>query len=162
MALTNEIIAYLKNWGALTISGVSVLIAIISLFKSSKVQKLQYKNSKLEYDLKKYELDKMNAEKAGSNKAHIEARICNIAKGKYKMKVWNSGDAIAYNVNVVLDEGTNLIMVGDLLPFEELAPGKSFEIPIAVHFGTARKFYVTMKWNDSDRNEIENKQMVSV
>ncbi len=162
MALTNEIITFLRDWGALTVAGISLLVAIISLIKSSKAQKLQYKINKLEYDLKQYEIDKMKAEKADANKACVEARIYNISKGNYKMKVWNSGDIVANNITVVVDEGTNLIMMGDMLPFEELAPGKSFDIPTVVHYGTARKFYVTTKWSDSDGNISEKRQMVSL
>lgn len=161
MALTNELITFLKDWGGLTISGISLLVAILSLIKSSKTQNLQYKINKLEYELKQYELDKLKAEKADSNKAYVEARIYNIAKGRYKMKVWNSGDIVANNVTVIPDEGANLIMLEDMLPFEELAPGKSFDIPIVVPLGTARKFFITTKWNESDGKISENKQMIS-
>ena len=36
-------IQFLKDWGALIIAGLSLLVAIISLIKSSKAQKLQTK-----------------------------------------------------------------------------------------------------------------------
>ena len=43
-----EMVLFIKDWGALIIAGISLLVAIISLFKSSKAQRLQNKVNELE------------------------------------------------------------------------------------------------------------------
>lgn len=50
--------------------------------------------------------------------------------------------------------------LGDLLPFEELDVGKSFDIKLVVYNKAARKFYVVTKWQDSDNNYQTKRQMV--
>ena len=38
IGILKEVVPFIKDWGALIIAGISLLIAIISLFKSSKAQ----------------------------------------------------------------------------------------------------------------------------
>lgn len=45
--------------GALIIAAISLLVAVISLFKSSKAQRLQNKVNELELKIKQNELDRM-------------------------------------------------------------------------------------------------------
>lgn len=54
-----EMVLFIKDWGALIIAGISLLVAIISLFKSSKAQRLQNKVNELELKIKQNELDKI-------------------------------------------------------------------------------------------------------
>ena len=54
-----EMVLFIKDWGALIIAGISLLVAIISLFKSSKAQHLQNKVNELELKIKQDELDKI-------------------------------------------------------------------------------------------------------
>ena len=41
IGILKEVVPFIKDWGALIIAGISLLVAIISLFKSSKAQRLQ-------------------------------------------------------------------------------------------------------------------------
>ena len=45
-----------------------------------------------------YELEEREKEKENATKACIEARVYNISKGKYALKIWNSGKAKAYRI----------------------------------------------------------------
>ena len=54
-----EMVSFIKDWGALIIAGISLLVAIISLSKSSKAQRLQNKVNELELKIKQDELDKI-------------------------------------------------------------------------------------------------------
>ena len=54
-----KIATVIKDWGALIIAGISLLVAIISLYKSSKAQCLQNKVNELELKIKQNELDRI-------------------------------------------------------------------------------------------------------
>ena len=79
---------------ALVISAVSLFVAIVSFIISSKSQHLQNRVNEIELKLKEYELEEKEQHKAPC----IEARINHIAKGNYRIKIWNSGNAAAKNV----------------------------------------------------------------
>ena len=98
-----EMVPFIKDWGALIIAGISLLVAVISLFKSSKAQRLQNKVNELELKIKQNELDKIAKEKEDSVLACVEARFITVGKGKHRLKVWNSGNATAYNVTARFD-----------------------------------------------------------
>ena len=141
---------------ALIISGVSLLIAIVSFFFSLPAQKLQNQLNQMEIKLKEYEL----AEKENQKEACVEARVIKISKGKYKLKVWNSGNDIAYNVTAAFNEESNII-IGDRekMPFEILEPQKNFDVWLVIHMGSANKFTITTSWEDSSGKKHTKSQM---
>ena len=149
----------LTKWGALVLAGASFVIALISLIKSSKAQKVQSRLNEIEIRIKKYELQKIEEEKI--QKACVEARLISISHNKTKMKIWNAGNSIARNIDVEIEEGAPIVFAGELLPFEELEPGKNFDIPVITYMGQKSKFYVTTKWSDSEGNQESKKQLVS-
>ena len=62
----NEIIKkvpeFIKDWGALIVSSLSLLVAFISLIQSAKARKQQRKINEIELKLKQYAMDKANKE----------------------------------------------------------------------------------------------------
>ena len=154
-----EFFNFIENWGALLISAVSLLIAVISLVKSSKAQRLQNKVNELEVRIKQYELDKIEAEKAEATHSCVEARVIHISKDKYKLKIWNSGNVKVYNVSAKFEEGSQIILPYSKMPFDELEPKKSFEEHLIVHNGSALKFRITTSWEDEYGNKKEKVQM---
>ena len=128
IGILKEVVPFIKDWGALIIAGISLLVAIISLFKSSKAQRLQNKVNELELKIKQNELDKIAKEKEDSVLACVEARFITVGKGKHRLKVWNSGNATAYNVSARFDGDVGImIMDREKQPFEELEARKSYE-----------------------------------
>ena len=150
--------SFIEQWGALVIAVASFAVAVISLVKSSKAQKLQNKLSEIELKIKNYELEKINAEKAEAEKTLVEARVIQVSKNNYKLKVWNSGNATAYNVSAEFEKESLIRILGDKMPFEELEPNKSFEEIIMVHMGSARKFKITTTWEDASGEKHEKVQ----
>ena len=141
---------------AIIISGVSLLVAIVSFAFSFKSQRLQNRVNEIELKLKENELLKIEKE------ACIEARVIHPDSKHYYLKIWNSGNDTAYNVNVLLpDEKSVNIFDNDKLPYEELEASKSFEIPLLVYNGSASKFYVTTEWKDSKGNKKTKNQLCS-
>lgn len=155
------IVSLIKNWGSMVLALFSLVVALISLIKSSKAQKLQAKINSIELIIKENELDKINSEKEKAISSCVEARVIKISNGNYKMKIWNSGNTIVTNVNVELEQGSPAIPIDDKLPFEELEPAKSFELPIVVYYGAPTKFYVVTTWVDDKGIEQSKKQLVS-
>lgn len=152
-------LCFIEKWGALLVSAVSLLIAIISLIKASKAQSLQNKVNELEVKIKQYELEKIEAEKAEAALSCVEARVINVSKNKYKLKVWNSGNVKVYNVSAKFEKDSQIILMDSKMPFDELEPKKSFEEYLIVHTGSARKFRITTSWEDADGNRQEKVQM---
>jgi len=132
---------------------VAILLSIISYIESRKANKVQDRLNIMEEKLKKYELEEKEKEREESTKASIEARIMKISKRAYKMKVWNSGKAIAYNVDFVIPPEHSRVVSREKVPYEFLEPGKSFEEHVSIDWNTPSKFKVITTW--------ENKQGIS-
>ena len=144
----------------------AVVVSVIALIKSGKCTQVQVKVSELEqklqeYDLalKKYELEKIEREVKREKKACVEARIIRVATGKYKLKVWNSGEIKAYNIEVEIPSEYNIILMKDKMPFEYLEPGDSFEEHVVVHMQSSRKFKVICSWEDENGEKNSNEQI---
>jgi len=140
---------------------IAIAISIASFHESRKVTKVQFRLNEMEEQLKKYELEEKEKERAKSNEAVIEARIYNISKGKYKLKIWNSGKAEAYDVDFQVQDELKVIVFRDKVPFELLEPGKNFEEHMIVHMGMPHKFSVKTIWKDPNGESHEKEQIVS-
>ena len=155
-----EIAGFTKEWGALIIAGISLLIAIISLFKSSNAQRLQNKVNELELKIKENELERIAKEKESEELACVEARFITIGKGKHRLKVWNSGNATAYNVSARFDGNVGIMIIDqEKQPFEELEARKSYELILVTHTGSASKFRIITEWTDVNGEKHSKTQM---
>lgn len=139
-------------------------VSVIALIRSNKslgikVQLSEMQEQLINYDLaiKRHEYEKMQASE--QKKACVEARIINIAKNKYKLKVWNSGDIKVYNINVTIPSEYSITVMKDKMPFDYLEPGNSFEENVIVHLGSARKFKINITWEDEQGNKGSNEQI---
>jgi len=151
---------FIKEWGALIVAVMSLWIAIVSLFKSSKAQDLQNKVNELELKIKENELERITKEKEEAALACVEARFITVGKGKHRLKVWNSGNATAYNVSARFDGDVGIIIMDrEKQPFEELEARKSYEMVLVTHMGSASKFKIITEWTDVDGNHHTKTQM---
>ena len=82
ICILKEVVPFIKDWGALIIAGISLLVAIISLFKSSKAQRLQNKVNELELKIKQNELDKIAKEKEDG---------CSLPPRKKQLREYSNG-----------------------------------------------------------------------
>ena len=155
--------AFIEHWGALIIAAASLVIAVVSLVKSSKAQKTQNRINDLELKIKQYELERIQAEKSAESASCVEARIIKLAKDTYKLKVWNSGNTTVYEVAAEIDKDAKIIVCNSgLMPFEVLESKKSFDVNVIVHMGSARKFNITTTWKDASGEEKEKVQLCSI
>lgn len=134
------------------------LLSVIALIKSNKVSKMEEKINECDLKIKQYELEKIEQEK-DKKEAFVEARIINISKGKYKIKVWNSGNVDAYNVDYDIPQEFQIILTKRVTPFEILEPGQNFEEYIIIHMNSEKKYKVITSWEDKDGNKYENEKL---
>ena len=158
--ILGAIISFLTNWGELTIAGISLLIAIIALAKSSKSEKLQNRVNEMELKIKAYELERIAHEKEEASTSCVEARAITIGRGKHRLKVWNSGSTTVYSVTAQFD-GNPGIFIGDKekQPFDELEPGKSYELVIIPYGQYSPKFKIITEWTDNNGKKHSKSQM---
>lgn len=158
--ILQKTVPFLKDWGAIIIAAISLLVAVISLSKSSKAQQLQNKVNELELKIKQNELDKIAKEKEEATRACVEARFITVGKGKHRLKVWNSGNATAYNVSARFDGDVGIMIVEqEKQPFEELEARKSYELVLIVFTGSASKFRIITEWTDANGEKHTKTQM---
>ena len=155
-------VEFLQNWGGLILSGVSVIIAVISIIQSSKAQKLQNKINELDTKIKEYELEKIEKEKTEASSSVIKARAINVGKNSYRLKVYNAGNTTAYNISAQISSEYCVMLINDKMPFEELEPQNGFDEVLIVHMGSARKFKVELTWQDKNGNEHKDEQFCSI
>lgn len=135
------------------------LLSLLALYKSNKVNKMERQLKEYDLRLKEYELEKIEKQKNEKKEACIEARIVKISSGKYKIKVWNSGTAPAYNVDYDIPLEYQIILVKRVTPFEILEPGQNFEEHVVIHMQSENKYKVVTTWEDKDGNEFEKEQL---
>ena len=140
---------------------IAIALSIVSLHESRKINKVQMRLNEMEEELKKYELEKIEKEREAVNKPIVEARIYNVSKGKYKLKIWNSSQATAYDVDFEVPEELKNLVYKDKVPFEVLEAGKSFEEYITFYYGTPPKFTVKTTWKNVSGEQYEKEQLVT-
>ena len=140
---------------------VALAISIVSFHESRKVNKVQLRLNEMEEELKKYELEKIEKEREAANKSIVEARIYKFSKGKYRLKIWNSSQATAYDVDFEVPEELKNLVYKDKVPFEVLEAGKSFEEYITFYYGAPPKLTVKTTWKNASGEKYEKEQWVA-
>lgn len=141
---------------------IALILSIISFSDSRKAGKIQERLNEVEEKLKKYELEEKEKAREDAKKAVIEARVVKISKGSYRLKIWNSGKATAYNIDFNLQEGYEGVVRRNKVPYEFLESGKNFEEVVFVHSGTPHKFMITTTWSDESGVSYCKEQIVSI
>lgn len=152
----------LKFFVAYVIPIASFFISIVALYKTRNSAKVDDRLKALELKIKENQVKELELKENKESSPYIEARIVQISKSNYKVKVWNSGDERAYKVNVIIPDQFNLIIMDDKLPYEYLDPGDSFEENVIVHMGSSRKFDIITQWETKDGKIEENKKLRSI
>ena len=109
---------------------------------------VEQKLKEYELALKKYELEQMQAKKNEEKRAYIETIVIKISKGSHKLKVWNSGNTTAYNIEVSIPKEYNIVIIKDKMLFEYLEPVNNFEECVIIHMQSASKFNIISIWED--------------
>ncbi len=158
-----HILPFLEDWGDMCIAGAALIVSIIALRKSSKAQKLQNRINELELQIKQYEVDKIEQTKAEAERSCVEARAISLGQSKYRLKVWNSGNATAFNVSARFADDPKIILFDNgKQPYEELDPAKGYELTLFVGGASDVKFRIVTEWEDAQGTRHEKTQMCSI
>lgn len=146
----------ISNWIALASVGLS-LIALVKSFLTDR------KAKKLDLLLMQQQVQKHDEEIIECKKADIEVNVVEMPRGSNnKLKFYNRGKAIAYNVKfkITSDTGANiqLFMDKNYLPFPKLLPQQSFDI-VYIQFSHEPHHTILMTWDD-DFCKGQSKEMV--
>lgn len=135
--------------------------SIYSVIVSRKANKMSSRVMELEKELKEFQLKNIQKEIEEAEKACVEARIIKESKNNYKLKVWNSGKATAYNVDFSTDCENDMIW-RDKVPYEFLESGKSFEERVILYGGFPDKLVVKTVWKDKNGRVQSKDNLVSI
>ncbi|ENS5608703.1 hypothetical protein [Vibrio mimicus] len=103
-------------------------------------------------------LAKETEEVLEDRKADLGASIIKLGNSKYRLKIWNKGNADAKNVTVEFPDGNSLVPDSELqskFPYESLERFGSIELIASVHWQTPSKHKLKLCWSDEHRNKNE-------
>ncbi|MCF6304794.1 MAG: hypothetical protein L3J33_05435 [Rhodobacteraceae bacterium] len=138
------------------ISLVAILVAVVSLW-------ISYVNSKNQKALSLYELEWLRIQIAGAQteysagrKASLSARMYQIGKTDWRIKLFNRGPSDAFNVRVELNDDNEFLRKNEVdrkLPLNKMEKGQSVEFIAIVPLATHAKEEITIVWLDSENTE---------
>lgn len=136
----------LLNMLSVGIAFTALILSGVSMFKSSKAEKLQSAVAELDAKLKALEL----AEAEEGRAACVEARMIKVGKNR-KVRFCNVGKAPAKNVEFeVLDERSKGLFFKDHVPLPELEHQKSFDETVIAAYGIPTVIDIKVRWVDED------------
>lgn len=87
----------------------SFSISSIALYRTGKVRKTEDRIRDLELYINEYKAKEIEEKQNIQLEAKVEARIINISKGTYKMRIWKSGNLRAFNVSAKIPKECQII-----------------------------------------------------
>ena len=135
---------------SLIISIVSCVIALGSvMFAIYKFASYDKKNAQYDAFIKEHQVQTLKQEVELSKRAKVSVNLYSSKNGTIKVKIYNSGNAIARNVNFdTIDDITLHVACADfLLPYPLLNPQDSFEVVIH-YWGEKSVCQIKITWED--------------
>ncbi len=160
--MVSEVVNFLRMSVTYVLPIVAIILSVLSYVDSRKTNKFQQRLSLLEERIKTYELEEKEKERVEATIACVEARIVRLAKNQYKMKIWNSGKATAFNVDFEAPDELRGLVTKDKVPYEYLESNKSFDEHVLVHLNFPRKFPVVTRWTDENGKPYSKEQIVTI
>jgi hypothetical protein len=158
-SIIREVLIDIVKYGFPTIA---IGLSILSYFNSRKSTTNQERINHLEEQIKRYQIEEIEKKKEQEESTLVEARIYKVSNKDYRIKIWNSGGANAYNVNFTAPKEQECIFMKRKSPFEVLEPGKSYEELVMVVMGTPPKVTVTTTWKDDNGVEHSKEHHLQV
>ncbi|NMB19059.1 MAG: hypothetical protein GX984_06375 [Erysipelothrix sp.] len=140
----------------------SFSISSIALYRTGKVRKTEDRIRDLELYINEYKAKEIEEKQNIQLEAKVEARIINISKGTYKMRIWNSGNLRAFNVSAKIPKEFQIILMANKFPYEYLDPNDSFDENVIIHGSSYRKFKIITEWEDEHGKKYNHEQLRSI
>ncbi len=147
----------ISDFISIILSAIAILASAVTYFKHDKKLKEQERTINA-YQLKQIEDSEIEAKKANiTGTTHKDSQNATI------LKITNTGKSIARNIRVVgLDERKYCFYGPDILPYEFLNPGDSFNLKFTANLASLHNEKVTYYWDDDFMENNHLEQIISV
>lgn len=138
------------------IAGLALLLSAYATWRTLKFKRKEEEFLDLQAKVNALILEKEQREANQANRAELGAAFVSIGSKNHRLKIFNKGRAVAYNVAVEFPNGNDIVLESELeekFPMEAIEPGQSVELIAAIHFGTKAKHVVRLRWVDVDGKE---------
>lgn len=142
---------------SISLSVIAIIASAFTYFKHDKKLKEQ------EHNINAYQLKQIADSEVELKKAYITGTTHRDHQNAIILTIKNSGKARAHNIRIIgLDEGKYCFYGPDILPYEFLNPGDTFELKFTANLASSYKEKVIYYWDDdfTDNNHLE--QIISV
>lgn len=149
----------------LSVSLISVIIAVKSLVRTQKIATEQLKLEKITAQLAEKQITQIDdaAHEKTQPKLHVD--LTKLGKN-YKFLIANRGDGSAYNLTFELidcpDSPLSQSEVSEKFPYPELKSQARVKLIAAIHMSSPRTYLVRLKWADTNGTESSEDFHVSL
>lgn len=150
----------------IVISGLSLLVAIISFVMNYRLNKRDKERSEqlAEMQLRLHELQLQKEEQAAEKResSRVEARHVLVGLKSHHIRIANTGGTTVTNVTCECDDdNAPYAFMQDKEPFERLEPGESFDETVLFVSGSPSKFVITTHWLGADSEEHSRDNIIT-
>ena len=136
----------------------ALLISGYAVWTTTKFNKRQLSLVESQKQLNALLLEQGRNEAFNASKADPDASFVTLGRTRYKLKIWNKGQAAARNVRIVFPDGNDVVIdseVQEKFPLEVLERFQSVELNAAISMQTKRKHKIRLMRADdfSETNE---------
>ncbi len=142
---------------------ISIIISVLALgFSAYTYITHDLKIKKQEKILNDYQINEIENKKTESKKAIIEANTVKVNAGQNIIKIYNKGQSMARNVNMILNNSENEIILSRN-PFPiDIKPQHSVEILIFLTTGCPDKIKIGFEWEDNYKEKNIEYQYIQI
>ena len=138
------------------------IISILALVLSGYTYfKHDHKIKKQEKILNDYQINEIEAKRIESKKAKIEAQVVKNNEWNNAIKVFNKGQALARNVNVIIADQEGFKIRNSPCPID-VKPQHSFEIVLFLSTNYPEKILLELEWDDDFKEKNRDQQYIQL
>ena len=140
------------------IAGFALLLSGYATWQTINFNKKQKSLVESQEKLNNLLLEKEEAEALIDKQADLGASFIKLGKSKYRLKIWNKGNACAKNVRLKFPEGNSVLIQSEIdekFPLEYLERYQSVELIATVSMLTKSKHTICLVWEDDAKEHNE-------
>ena len=121
------------------IAGLALLVSASALLVTLRSFKSESRLTDREIELVRIQIQQARGEAKREKTASVSARLNRIDKANWRLRVFNTGPAIARNVRLLLDDQNHVVeecFANDKFPMSKLEKGQSVDLAAVVHMQT--------------------------
>ena len=149
----------LKTYLSEIIAGFALLLSCYATWQTLNFNKKQESLVETQEKLNKLLLEKEKVQVLSDKQADLSASFIKLGRNKYRLRIWNKGNACARSVRLEFPEGNSILFQSEIdekFPLEYLERDQPVELMADVHLQTKTKHTICLVWED-DANEHNEK-----